>query len=43
MIVDAQNRKLAVLGENAAEVSWDNPAGNYVRYQENAFDLEKLW
>ncbi len=43
MIFDAQNRRMAVLNENAKVLSWDLPADNYESVIENAYDVEKLW
>jgi len=43
MIVDAKNRKLAILSDKANEVGWDLPPDHYREIKENAYDLEKLW
>lgn len=43
MIIDAKNRRLAVLSDKASMVGWDLPEEHYQSIEENAFDLEKLW
>ena len=43
MIIDAKNRRLAVLNEKATQIGWDLPADHYERIEEEAYDLEKLW
>jgi predicted metal-dependent enzyme (double-stranded beta helix superfamily) len=43
MIIDAKNRRLAILSEKAQQVGWDLPDNHYQRVEENAYDLEKLW
>ena len=43
MIIDAKNRRLAVLNEKATHIGWDLPADHYERIEEEAYDLEKLW
>ncbi len=43
LILDAQNRKLAVLNKKAKMLSWDLPPDHYERVEENAYDVEKLW
>lgn len=42
-IFDAKNRRLAVLNEKAEILSWELPADNYAKIEENAYELEKLW
>lgn len=43
MIIDAKNRRLAILSEKATEVGWGLPEDHYQKVIENAYDLEKLW
>ena len=42
-IFDAKNRTLAILNEQAANISWDLPDDQYELKEEDAYDLEKLW
>ncbi|MFO7978334.1 MAG: hypothetical protein R6U64_06705 [Bacteroidales bacterium] len=43
MILDAKNRKMAILNHNARQVGWDLPRDHYQSMEENAYELEKLW
>lgn len=43
MIIDAKNRRLAILSDKATEVGWDLPEDHYQKVMENAYELEKLW
>lgn len=42
-IFDAKNRTIAVLNDKATTISWDLPDDHYSFFQEEAYDLEKLW
>lgn len=43
MIIDAKNRRMAILSDKAERVGWDLPEDHYQKLEENAYDLEKLW
>jgi hypothetical protein len=43
MIIDAKNRRLAILSDKAEKVGWDLPEDHYQSIEDNAYELEKLW
>ncbi len=43
MIFDIKNKRIAELNEKAPGVSWEHPADNYYRVEEDAFSVVNLW